>query len=55
MKLRKVSHLFKDNGDGTWTLKVDLSANPALIEAMDQQHFLLTGDRYTPLRLRFQW
>ena len=43
------NELLKDNGDGTWTLKVDLSANPALLEAMDQQHFLLTGDRYTPL------
>ena len=39
----------KDNGDGTWTLKVDLSVNPALVDAIDVQHLLITGDRFTPL------
>ena len=39
----------KDNGDGTWTLKFNLSENPGLVELLDQQHFLMTGDRYTPL------
>lgn len=43
------NELLKDNGDGTWTLKVDLTTNPALLDAIDEQHFLLTGDRYTPL------
>ena len=39
----------KNNGDGTWTLKFNLSENPGLVELLDQQHFLMTGDRYTPL------
>ena len=38
-----------DNGDGTWTLKFNLSENPGFVDLLDQQHFLITGDRYTPL------
>ena len=44
----------KDNGDGTFTLTVNLSGDP-LVDLLDQQHFLVTGDRFTPLRIRFQW
>ena len=48
------NELLTDNGDGTFTLKVDLAGYP-IINSMDQQHLLFTGDRYTPLRLRIQW
>ena len=44
----------KDNGDGTFTLTVDLAGHP-IINSMDQQHLLFTGDRYTPLRIRIKW
>ena len=44
----------KDNGDGTMTLEVNLTGDP-LVDLLDQQHFLLTGDRYTPLRIRMKW
>ena len=42
-----------DNGDGTWTLEVNLSGDP-LLDVLDEQHLLLTGDRYTPLEIYFQ-
>ena len=38
-----------DNGDGTFTLKLDLADDPAFVEAIDVQHFLITGDRFTPI------
>ena len=44
----------KDNGDGTMTLTVNLTGD-SIVDLLDVQHFLLTGDRYTPLRIRFQW
>jgi len=46
------SDLLKDNGDGTWTLEVNLSGDP-ILDAMDTEHLLFTGDRYTPLRLYY--
>jgi hypothetical protein len=48
------NELLKDNGDGTLTLTVNLAGH-AIIDSMDQQHLLFTGDRYTPLRIRIQW
>lgn len=42
-----------DNGDGTWTLKVNLTDDP-LVNAIDVEHLLFTGDRYTPLKLYFK-
>ena len=40
------SELLTDNGDGKWTLKVDLSATQALLDLVDDHHLLFTGDRY---------
>ena len=45
------NELLTDNGDGTWTLKINLTDAPDLLEAIDQQHLLFTGDRYTPIGL----
>ena len=42
-----------DNGDGTWTLEVNLSGDP-ILDAMDVEHLLFTGDRYTPIEIFFQ-
>lgn len=44
-----------DNGDGTFTLPVTLSEEPltAVLELIDQQHLLLTGNGYTPLKIYF--
>ena len=46
------SDLLKDNGDGTWTLTINLSGDP-ILDAIDVEHLLFTGDRYTPLRLYY--
>ena len=43
--------LLTDNGDGTWTLKINLSDSPDFCDLLDQQHLLFTGDRYTPIGL----
>ena len=45
------NELLTDNGDGTWTLKINLSDSPDFTDAIDQQHILFTGDRYTPIGL----
>ncbi len=42
-----------DNGDGTWTLEVNLTSNPDFVAALDDRHLLFTGDRFTPVRLYF--
>jgi len=42
----------KDNGDGTWTLEVNL-AGDAILDVIDAQHLLITGDRFTPLKLYY--
>ena len=47
------NELITDNGDGTWTVKVDLASAPDLLAAIDDQHLLFTGDRFTPLKLYF--
>ena len=46
------SDLLTDNGDGTWTLEVNLSGDP-ILDALDVEHLLFTGDRYTPLKLYY--
>ena len=48
------NELLTDNGDGTWTLKVDLSGADDLLDLLDAQHLLFTGDRYTPKKLYFK-
>ena len=47
------NELLTDNGDGTWTLEVNLSGDADLLALLDEQHLLFTGDRYTPLELYF--
>ena len=42
-----------DNGDGTFSLEVNLTGDP-IVDLIDDQHLLFTGDRYTPLELYFQ-
>ena len=42
-----------DNGDGTWTLEINLS-DASVLERMDEQHLLFTGDRYTPIEIYFK-
>lgn len=45
------NEMLTDNGDGTWTLELNLSGATELLELLDAQHLLFTGDRYTPLKL----
>ena len=42
-----------DNGDGTWTLEINLS-DASFLDLMDEQHLLFTGDRYTPIEIYFK-
>lgn len=39
-----------DNGDGTYTLTVDLEGSD-LVDYLDERHLLFTGEGYTPLKL----
>ena len=48
------NELLTDNGNGTWTLKVDLSSSTDLLDLLDVQHLLFTGDRYTPMKIYFK-
>ncbi len=41
-----------DNEDGTYTLEVTLAGDP-LVDVIDVQHLLFTGDRYTPQQIFF--
>ena len=50
--------LLTDNGDGTWTLEVNLSSNPELVDLIFEQHLLFTGARYSVKEIFFyeeQW
>ena len=46
--------LLIDNGDGTWILVVNLTSAPALLDLLDAQHLLFTGQGYTLVSLFFQ-
>ena len=41
-----------DNGDGTFTLEVNLGGDP-ILDSLDVEHLLFTGDRFTPLKLYY--
>ena len=41
------------NEDGTFTLELDLTGDP-IMDVLDAQHLLFTGEGYTPLKLYFQ-
>ena len=43
-----------DNGDGTWTLEMNLSGDEALLGLLDAHHFLLTGGGFKVLALYFE-
>ena len=42
-----------DNGDGTFSILVDFSEDPEILETIDAQHLLFTGSGFTPLKLYF--
>ena len=46
------NELLTDNGDGTWTLEVNIAGDP-LVDTIDEKHILFTGDRFTPVKLYF--
>ena len=46
--------LITDNGDGTWTVEINISDDADFLAALDERHLLFTGDRYTPLKLYFK-
>lgn len=46
------SDLFKDNGDGTWTLEINFTGDP-ILDVLDSQHLLFTGGGYTPTKLYY--
>ena len=41
-----------NNGDGTWTLEINFSGDP-ILNSLDVEHLLFTGDRFTPLKLYY--
>lgn len=47
----KGNELIVDNGDGTFTLTVDVTGDPDFVASLDEKHFLFTGEGYTPLGL----
>ncbi|MBR4818317.1 MAG: IPT/TIG domain-containing protein [Bacteroidales bacterium] len=48
------NELLTDNGDGTWTVEINLTDNPDFVAALVDRHLLFTGDRYTPIEIYFK-
>ncbi len=46
------SDLLTNNGDGTWTLEINLTGDP-ICDVVDVEHLLFTGDRFTPLKIYY--
>ena len=46
--------LLTNNGDGTWTVKINLADNPDFVATLLEKHLLFTGDRYTPIKIYFK-
>ena len=46
--------LLTDNGDGTWTLTLNLSENGELVSLLDDHHLLFTGSGYALQELYFE-
>ena len=43
-----------DNGNGTFTVTINISDDTNFLDALDERHLLITGDRFTPLRMYFK-
>ena len=43
-----------DNGDGTWTLEINLAEASDYVATLLEKHILFTGDRFTPLEIYFK-
>ena len=41
-----------DNGDGTFTIELNFNGDP-ILDVLDAQHLLFTGEGYTPLKLYY--
>jgi hypothetical protein len=48
------NELITDNGDGTWTVEINISDDETFVAALDERHLLFTGDRFTPKKLYFK-
>ena len=48
------NELLTDNGDGTFTIEINLTGDPDFVGALDERHLLITGDRFKPKRLYFK-
>ena len=42
----------RDNGDGTWTLEINFEGS-SILEIIDEQHLLITGEHFIPLKLYY--
>ena len=47
------SEAIVDNGDGTFSVAVDVTSNPDFVATLEEKHLLITGSGFIPLRLYF--